>query len=51
VSSPETASSANLHPEKPAPEPEFYRPDETRRLELARRWLAVARGIPPEPKE
>ena len=29
----------------------FYRPNETDRIERARRWLRVARGESPEPKE
>ncbi len=33
----------NHEQEKPKPE-QFYRPDESRRRELARQWLRVARG-------
>lgn len=29
----------------------FYRPNEADRLERVRRWLAVARGESPEPKD
>lgn len=39
--------------EKRVPESQstpYYRPDETRRLELARQWLEQARGKAPEPK-
>lgn len=45
---------ANLQPEKSDSGPQiapYYRPDESRRLELARQWIAVARGQAQEPKQ
>lgn len=43
---------ANLQKKPVAePQPAPYKPDETRRLEQARQWLAVARGRAQEPNQ
>jgi hypothetical protein len=40
-----SAPAANLQSEKPAAD-EYFRPGEDDRLERAKKWLRIARGLP-----